>query len=77
VTTPPTTSQKHWKPKMTDSLEHIDVVHQASAVVEIDAGRIAQIVFDTCHTTEARSAKAANLVLEYIAEVHQNAIRPQ
>jgi hypothetical protein len=62
---------------MTDSPEHIDVVHRAPAVVEIEAERIAAIIFATCHTTEARSAKAANLILDYLAEVHQRANRRQ
>ena len=60
---------------MTDSPEHIDVVRQAPAVVEIEAERIAQIIFEVCHTSEARAARAANLIIDFLAEVHQQAIK--
>ena len=60
---------------MTDAPEHIDVVHRSPSVVEIDAERIAQIIFDHCHTSEQRAARAANLIVDYLVEVHQKATR--
>jgi hypothetical protein len=62
---------------MTDAPEHIDVVHQGLSVVEIDAEKIAAIIFATCHTSEARAAQAANKIIDYLAEAHQNANRAQ
>jgi hypothetical protein len=58
---------------MTDEPEHMDVVHRSPSVVEIDAEKIAQIIFATCHTSETRAAQAANLIIDYLAEAHQNA----
>jgi hypothetical protein len=62
---------------MTDAPKHIDVVHRGPVVVEVDATKIAQIVFDTCRTSEARATRAANLIIDYLAQAHQNASRPQ
>jgi hypothetical protein len=49
--------------------EHIDVVVNGPAVVEIDAERITQIIFDHCHTSEQRAARAANEIISYLAQV--------
>jgi hypothetical protein len=56
-----------------DEPKTTDVIVNGPAVVEIDAERIAQIIFDTCHTSEARAARCANLIIDYLAEVHQEA----
>jgi hypothetical protein len=56
-----------------DEPKTTDVVVSGPAVVEIDAQRIAQIIFDTCHTSEQRAA--ANVILDYLAEAHQKAAR--
>jgi len=53
--------------------EQIDVLVNGPAMVEIDAERFAQIIFDTCHTSEARAAQAANLIVDYLIALHQNA----
>jgi hypothetical protein len=58
-----------------DEPKTTDVVVSGPAVVEIDAQRIAQIIFDTCHTSEQRAARAANVILDYLAEAHQKAAR--
>jgi hypothetical protein len=60
---------------MTD--EHTDVVAQGLTMVEIDAEKIAQIIFDTCHTSEARAASAANLIVDYLTEVFQSTSKLQ
>jgi hypothetical protein len=60
---------------MSDELQSTDVHVEGPAMVEIDAERIAQIIFDHCHTSEQRAARAANLILDYLAEVHQKATR--
>ena len=60
-----------------DEPKTTDVVVSGPAVVEIDAEKIAQIIFDTCHTSEARAARAANKVVDYLIETHQNASKPQ
>ena len=60
---------------MSDEPKTTDVNVNGPAVVEIDAQRIAQIIFDTCHTSEQRAARAANVILDYLAEAHQNAAR--
>ena len=44
---------------MTNGAETTDVNVNGPAVVEIDAEKIAQIIFDHCHTSEARAARAA------------------
>jgi hypothetical protein len=44
-------------------------------MVEIEAERIAAIILDVCDTSEACAARAANLVLDYLTEVHQKATR--
>jgi hypothetical protein len=64
-----------WRSVMNDEPEHTDVFISGAAVVEIDAEKIAQIIFDTCHTSEQRAARAANLILDYLAEAHQRATR--
>jgi hypothetical protein len=51
---------------------HIDASPAAPVVVEIDAQKIAAIIFAACHTTEARSARAANAILAYLIQVHQD-----
>jgi hypothetical protein len=58
---------------MNNESETTDVAINGPAVVEVDAEKIAQIIFDACHTSEQRAAKAANLVPDYLAEVHQKA----
>ena len=58
---------------MNDEGEHTDVPVSRGSMVEIDAERIAQIIFDNCHTSESRAARAANLILDYLIEVHQGA----
>jgi hypothetical protein len=63
--------------KMNDELGTTDVVVNGPAVVEVDAERIAQIIFEVCHTSEQRAARCANRILDYLTAVHQNAIRPQ
>jgi hypothetical protein len=50
----------------------IDGSPSAPVVVQIDARRIAAIIFAACHTTEARSARAANAILAYLIQVHQD-----
>jgi hypothetical protein len=62
---------------MNDEPESTDVLINGPAVVEIDAEKIAQIIFDTCHTSEARAARAANKIVDYLIEVHQGASEPQ
>jgi hypothetical protein len=62
---------------MSNEPEHTDVAVNGPAVVEIDAEKIAQIIFDACHTSEARAARAANLVIDYLIGTHQNASKPQ
>lgn len=62
---------------MTDDDKITDVLVEGPAMVEIDAERMAQIIFDTCHTTEARAAKAANLIVDYLIELHSNPSKPQ
>ena len=37
--------------------EHTDVPVSGPALIEIDAERIAQIIFDNCHTSERREAR--------------------
>ena len=59
---------------MNDEPQTKDVNVSGPAVVEIDAQRIAQIIFDHCHTSEAR---AANLIIDYLIGIHQNADKPQ
>ena len=60
---------------MSDEPKTTDVNVNGPAVVEIDAERIAQIIFDTCHTSERARPEAANLILDYLAEAHQKATR--
>jgi hypothetical protein len=60
---------------MSDEPETTDVVVNGPSVVEIDAEKIAQMIFDICHTSEARAARAANLIVDYLAEVHQKATK--
>jgi hypothetical protein len=62
---------------MNDEPETTDVVVNGPSVVEIDAERIAQLIFDVCHTSEARAARASNLIVDYLIEVHRKATRPQ
>ena len=66
---------------MRDDDKITDVVVEASAgapaIIEVDAERIAQIIFDTCHTTEKRAAQAANLVVDYLIKVHSNPSKAQ
>ena len=62
---------------MTGEPEHTDVLITGPAVVEIDAERIAAIIFATCHTSEQRATRAANLILDYLAEAHQAASKSQ
>jgi hypothetical protein len=54
---------------MNDEPETTDVVVNGPSVVEIDAERIAQLIFDVCHTSEARAARAANEIISYLAQV--------
>jgi hypothetical protein len=63
------------KSGMNDESRTTDVNISGPVMIEIDAERIAQIIFDNCHTSEQRAAKAANLILDYLAEVHQKANR--
>jgi hypothetical protein len=58
---------------MSDEPKTTDVNVSGPVMVEIDAERIAQIIFDHCHTSEARAARAANLIVDYLIEVHQRA----
>jgi hypothetical protein len=60
---------------MNDEPKTTDVNISGGAVVEVDAEKIAPIIFDTCHTSEARASRAANLINDYLAEAHHNAIR--
>lgn len=62
---------------MNDDDKITDVLVEGPAMVEIDAERMAQIIFDTCHTTEARATKAANLICDYLIELHSNPSKPQ
>lgn len=62
---------------MNDELDHIDVPVSGPTLVEIDAEKIAQIVFETCHTSEARAVRCANLIFQYLAEAFQAADGPQ
>jgi hypothetical protein len=52
-----------------DKSKRTDVNVSGPAVVEIDAERIAQIIFDHCHTSEQRAARAANEIISYLAQV--------
>ena len=54
-----------------------DVLLKAGMVVEVDANRMAQIIFDTCPTSKACAAKAANLIIDYLIEVHSTPSKPQ
>jgi hypothetical protein len=60
-----------------DKSKHTDVNVSGPVMVEIDAEKIAAIIFAVCHTTEARSARAANLIIDLLIEAHQNASRPE
>jgi hypothetical protein len=62
---------------MSDDDNTTEVRIEGPALVEIDSERMAQIIFDTCHTTEARAAQAANLICDYLIEIHSNARKPQ
>jgi hypothetical protein len=55
----------------------IDVLIKAGMVVEVDAERMAKIIFDVCPTSKACAAKAANLIIDYLIEVHSNPSKPQ
>lgn len=61
--------------KITDIV--IEASPAAPVAVEIDAEKIAQIIFDMCHTTEKRSVQAANRIIDYLIEVHSNAGKAQ
>jgi hypothetical protein len=56
-----------------DKPKHTDVNVSGPAVVEIDAERIAQIVLDVTRTSATNAAKAANRIIELLAEVFQAA----
>ena len=58
-----------------DEPKTTDVNVEGPAMVEIDAEKIAQIIFDTCDTSETRAAKAANLIVDYLIGTHQKATR--
>jgi hypothetical protein len=58
---------------MSDEPKTADVNVSGPAMVEIDAERIAQIIFDHCHSSEQRAARAANEVIDYLIEVYQRA----
>jgi hypothetical protein len=62
---------------MIEEPETTDVVVQGPVMVEIDAERIAQIIFDHCHTSEQRVAQAAKKIIGYLAEVFQATSGPQ
>ena len=62
---------------MTGEPEHTDVFVPGPSMVEIDAERISAIILATCHSSATSSARAANLILAYLAEVFQAADGPQ
>jgi hypothetical protein len=62
---------------MNDDDKITDIPVEGPAMVEIDVERIAQIIFDVCHTSEARAAQAARLICDYLIEVHSSASKPQ
>jgi hypothetical protein len=62
---------------MTDDDTTTDVHVQGPAIVEVDAEQMAQIIFDTCHTTEGRATTAANLIVDYLIKVYSNPSKPQ
>ena len=53
--------------------EQVDVLINGPVMVEIDGTRLAQIIFEVCHTSEARAAEAANKIVDYLIGLHQNA----
>jgi hypothetical protein len=62
---------------MSDDDNTTEVRVEGPSMVEIDAEQIAQIIFDTCHTTEARAVKAANLIVDYLIKIYSNPSKPQ
>jgi hypothetical protein len=62
---------------MNDEPDHIDVAVSGPAMVEVDAERISAIILATCHSSATSAARAANLILAYLAEVFQAADGPQ
>jgi hypothetical protein len=51
---------------MTDKDIHVE----PGTVVEIDSAVITQIILESCHTSTSNAIRAANRVLEYIAQQH-------
>jgi hypothetical protein len=55
--------------EMNDEPEYVETFLVSGApTVEINADRIAQIIFDLCRTSEARAIKAADQMIDYLAE---------
>lgn len=53
--------------------ETTNVFMPEGGVVDIDANRIAAIVFDACHTSETNATRAANRIIEYLIDVFNDA----
>jgi hypothetical protein len=62
---------------MNDDDNITDVLVEGPTVVEVDSEQMAQIIFETCHTSEADAAKAANLICDYLIRIHSNASKTQ
>jgi hypothetical protein len=58
---------------MTDKPDSTDVPVSGPTLVEIDAEKIAQIILEVTHTSATNAAKAANRIIELLAEVFQAA----
>jgi hypothetical protein len=62
---------------MNDEPDYIDVPVSGPATIEIDAEKIAQIILEVTHTSATNAAKAANRIIELLAEAFQAANGPQ
>lgn len=50
-----------------------EILMPVGGEITIDANRIGVIILDDCHTSEARAAKAANRIVEYLIEAFNDA----
>lgn len=62
---------------MTNDDNVTDILMQGPAMVEIDSEVMAAIIFNTCQTTPARAARAANLICDYLIKIHSNPVKHQ
>ena len=58
---------------MTNEPEMTEVPLEKGHVADVDANRIAQIIFEVCPTSKTKALEAANLIVDYLIEIFQNA----